>query len=131
MIDLNFVAHQLRATTLAFSELEVRPPRELRVTIKSEDIPAVADYLRDRFGARPELILAEDTRTACGAFTLRYVFELAGADVFIVVSTTVPDGKRCFPSLATRWYLASRFEREILDLFGLFPDDHPDLRRLT
>jgi hypothetical protein len=27
--------------------------------------------------------------------------------------------------------LASRFEREILDLFGLYPADHPGLRRLT
>ena len=35
-----------------------------------------------------------------------------------------------FASLATRWHLASLFEREIHDLFGLIPSDHPDLRRL-
>src|SRR5437667_8392843 len=39
-------------------------------------------------------------------------------------------GQDLFPSLATRWYLASLFEREIHDLFGLVPSDHPDLRRL-
>jgi Ni,Fe-hydrogenase III large subunit/Ni,Fe-hydrogenase III component G len=131
MIDLNLVAHQLRATNLQISDLEVRAPREVRVQIQREEIPQAADYLRDRFGGRPELILAEDTRAQRGAFTLRYIFELAGGDLFVIVSATVPEGDRMFPSLATRWYLASRFEREILDLFGLFPADHPDLRRLT
>jgi Ni,Fe-hydrogenase III component G len=76
------------------------------------------------------LILAEDTRKQRGEFTLRYVFELAGADVFVVASAFVPEDDRVFPSLATRSYLASRFEREIHDLFGLLPVDHPDLRRL-
>ncbi|HET9533330.1 MAG TPA: NADH-quinone oxidoreductase subunit C [Blastocatellia bacterium] len=131
MIDLNLVAHQLRATNLGLNNIEVRAPREVRVQIQREAIPQVADYLRDRFGARPELILAEDTRAARGAFTLRYIFELTGGDVFVIVSATVPASDRTYPSLATRWYLASRFEREIFDLFGLLPADHPDLRRLT
>ncbi|HWP45388.1 MAG TPA: NADH-quinone oxidoreductase subunit C, partial [Blastocatellia bacterium] len=131
MADLNLVAHQLRAADLRLISLETRAPREVRVSINREDIPRTADYLRDRFGARPELILAEDTRAAQGAFTLRYIFELSGSDVFVIVSATVPEADRTFPSLATRWYLASRFEREIHDLFGLFPTDHPDLRRLT
>ena len=65
-----------------------------------------------------------------GGFTLRYIFELEGADVFVVASAFVPEDDRTFPSLATRSYLASRFEREILDLFGLLPVGHPDLRRL-
>jgi Ni,Fe-hydrogenase III large subunit/Ni,Fe-hydrogenase III component G len=93
-------------------------------------IPALADYLRDRFGGRPQLILAEDSRVERGEFTLRYIYELEGADVFVVASSFLPDDDRTFPSLATRSYLASRFEREILDLFGLMPLDHPDLRRL-
>ena len=36
-----------------------------------------------------------------------------------------------FPSLATRSFAASRFEREVHDLFGLVPRGHPDLRRLA
>lgn len=131
MIDLNLVAHQLRATNLEFNSFEVRASREVRAGIRREDIPRVADYLRDRFGGRPELILAEDTRAQRGEFTLRYIFELEGADVFVILSAMVPDNDRTFPSLATKWYLASRFEREILDLFGLQPVGHPDLRRLT
>src|SRR5262249_45135512 len=131
MTDVDLVAHQLKATGLRMTDLEVRHPREVRLKIDRDGILQVADYLRDRFEARPQLILAEDTRAALGAFTLRYVFELANSDVFVIVSATVPADDRAFPSLATRWYLASRFEREILDLFGLLPTDHPDLRRLT
>jgi Ni,Fe-hydrogenase III large subunit/Ni,Fe-hydrogenase III component G len=130
VIDLNMVSRQLHATALGLTGIEPRGPREVRVTVKREMIPALADYLRDRFGGRPELILAEDTRKQRGEFTLRYIFELAGADVFVVASAFVPEDDRGFPSLATRSYLASRFEREIHDLFGLLPIDHPDLRRL-
>jgi len=130
MIDLNLVSRQLYATALGLTHIVVHPPREVRVTVARETIPALADYLRDRFGGRPELILAEDTRAERSGFTLRYIFELEGADVFVVASAFVPDDDRAFPSLATRSYLASRFEREILDLFGLLPADHPELRRL-
>ncbi|MEW6209945.1 MAG: NADH-quinone oxidoreductase subunit C [Acidobacteriota bacterium] len=130
MINANIVSRQLHATALDLTGIEVRSPREVRVTVRRERIVELADYLRDRFNGRPELILAEDTRARRGAFTLRYIFELEGADLFVVASSLVPERDRAFPSLATRWYLASRFEREILDMFGLLPADHPDLRRL-
>ena len=104
--------------------------REIRVTVAREKIPALADFLRDHFQARPELVLAEDTRARGGDFTWRGLFELEGADAIVVVSAAVPADDKTFPSLATRWYLASRFEREIHDLFGLVPTEHPDLRRL-
>lgn len=130
MADLNFLAHQLGAANLNLTDIETRAPREVRVTVARENIPSLADYARDQLHARPELILAEDTRAESGDFTLRYIFELEGVDVFIVASARVPANDKTFPSLATRWYLASRFEREIHDLFGLVPTDHPDLRRL-
>src|SRR5574337_40141 len=128
--DLNSVTRQLRATTLKLTDLQMRPPREVRVGVERDELPAFADYVRDRFGATPELIVAEDTRAERGTFTLRYVFELENVDLFVIASVAVPEDDRRFPSLATRWYLASRFEREIYDLYGLVPTAHPDLRRL-
>jgi Ni,Fe-hydrogenase III large subunit/Ni,Fe-hydrogenase III component G len=130
VIDLNIVSRQLHATSLGLTDIVVSPPREVRVSVKRENIPSLADYLCDRFGGHPELILAEDKCAEGGGFTLRYIFELDGADVFVVASAFVPEDDRTFPSLATRSYLASRFEREIFDLFGLEPVEHPDLRRL-
>jgi Ni,Fe-hydrogenase III large subunit/Ni,Fe-hydrogenase III component G len=103
---------------------------EVRVTAAQTIFLGLADYLRSSFDGRPELILAEDTRAESGGFTLRYIFELPGRNIFAVVSTPLERGRRLFPSLATRWYLASLFEREIRDLFGLIPSHHPDGRRL-
>lgn len=132
ILDLNALAQQLGAANLNLTNIATRTPREVRVNLPREQIPALADSLRvrEQFHAHPELILAEDTRANRGDFTLRYVFELEGVDAFVVASASVPAHDQTFPSLATRWYLASRFEREIHDLFGLVPTEHPDLRRL-
>jgi Ni,Fe-hydrogenase III large subunit/Ni,Fe-hydrogenase III component G len=104
---------------------------EVRVTAAPTIFLGLADYLQSSFDGRPELIVAEDTRAEAGGFTLRYIFELPCRDVFVIVSTPLEKGRRLFPSLATRWYLASLFEREIRDLFGLIPSHHPDMRRLS
>ena len=130
MADLQDLRQRLLCASLDIGAIEVRAPRELRVIVPRQKLTAFADYLQDAVHARPELIVAEDTRLEDNTFTLRYIFELDGAAEFVVASVTVPAENPAFPSLATRWYLASRFEREIHDLFGLVPTGHPDLRRL-
>lgn len=130
MIDSDIVCRQLRAAELPLLEAQSPSPREVRLQADRRHLPGLSDFLRDRFQARPELILAEDTRATAGAFTIRYVFELDQSGTLVIVSIAVPEDDAAFPSLATRWYLASRFEREIHDLFGLAPQEHPDLRRL-
>jgi Ni,Fe-hydrogenase III large subunit/Ni,Fe-hydrogenase III component G len=129
-MDLNQLARQLTTARLEITDTQIYAPREVRIMLPRTRILALADFLARRFQARPELILAEDTRAASGNFTLRYIFELEGQDAFIIATVLVPAADPTFPSLATRWYLASRFEREIHDLVGLMPQDHPDLRRL-
>lgn len=130
MADLEAIARQIGATRLHRANIETRLPSEVRLTIGRDQIPTLADYLHANFRARPELILAEDTRARHGGYTLRYIFELEGTDAFVIASAIIPADEPTFPSLARRWYLASRFEREIHDLFGLVPVEHPDLRRL-
>lgn len=130
MADLSELKQLLIAANVNLTRVEMRSPRELRVTVAREKLEELADYLRALSHARPEFIIAEDTRLEGGDFTLRYIFALDGAAEFVVASVSVPAEDPTFPSLATRWYLASRFEREIHDLFGLIPAGHPDLRRL-
>jgi formate hydrogenlyase subunit 5 len=129
-MDLEILAHQLQTARLEISDSQIEPPRVVRIVLPLNRIVSLADFLAHRFQARPELILAEDTRRSAEHFTLRYIFALDGHDAFVIVTTFVPAAEPTFPSLATRWYLASRFEREIHDLFGLTPREHPDLRRL-
>ena len=130
MADLNELKQRLSDANLDPSAIKLHGSRELRITIPRAKLMQVAERLQKEFRARPELILAEDTRSESGGFTLRYIFELDGAPELVIVSVHVPAEDPTFPSLAMLWYLASRFEREIHDLFGLVPTEHPDLRRL-
>lgn len=130
MTDTKTITKQLHAAKLGLTAIEPASPREVRISGEREIIVPTAEWVRDRYRGHPEMIWAEDTRAEEGSFTLRYLFELDGMDGFILLSVPVPASDPTFPSLATRWYLASRFEREIHDLFGLVPLEHPDLRRL-
>jgi Ni,Fe-hydrogenase III large subunit/Ni,Fe-hydrogenase III component G len=107
-------------------------PRELRGRAPRHAMPAVADGLRAELGAQVDLLAAADTRATTGAYTLVYRFATPPGTplLAVVVETAVPPRDPTFPSLATRSFAASRYEREIRDLFGLIPVDHPDPRRL-
>ena len=74
MVDLNELKQRLVAANLNLSDIELRSPRELRVSVPRESLTGFADYLRAEVHARPEFIVAEDTRLEAGAFTLRYIF---------------------------------------------------------
>jgi Ni,Fe-hydrogenase III large subunit/Ni,Fe-hydrogenase III component G len=82
-------------------------------------------------GLEPQVMAATDTRARSGGFTLTYVFAPPTARPTVTVLAAVAADTLRFPSLATRSFAASRFEREIHDLFGLVPAGHPDLRRLA
>jgi Ni,Fe-hydrogenase III large subunit/Ni,Fe-hydrogenase III component G len=94
------------------------------------EIPALADRLAP-LGARCQFLAAADTRATGDAFTLAYVFAPPHLAPSVTVLVAVPAAVARFASLATRSFAASRFEREIHDLFGLVPEGHPDLRRLA
>src|SRR3970282_1174738 len=107
MADLDELKARLVAANLNLNNIEVRSPRELRVSVPRESLTGFADYLRAEVHARPELIVAEDTRLEGRVFTLRYICEMEGAPVFAIASISAPAEDPTFPSLATRWYLAS------------------------
>jgi Ni,Fe-hydrogenase III large subunit/Ni,Fe-hydrogenase III component G len=98
--------------------------------LSASDIAAVADRL-SAVGAELQLLAAADTRHLAGTFTLMYVFAPPTHRPVANVRVSVTPDRASFPSLATRSFAASRFEREIHDLFGLVPVGHPDPRRLA
>src|SRR2546422_9615944 len=104
------------------SAIECRLPRD--------EIPALADRLAP-LGVSCQFLAAADTRATGGDFTLVYVFAPPCLSQAVTVLVGVPAAAACFPSLATRSFAASRFEREIHDLFGLVPQGHPGLPRLA
>jgi Ni,Fe-hydrogenase III large subunit/Ni,Fe-hydrogenase III component G len=92
-------------------------------------VPALAERLAG-LGAELQVLAAADGTTS-GSFTLTYVFAPPGGRPAAVVHVALPAGTAGFLSLATRSFAASRFEREIQDLFGLQAVGHPDPRRLA
>src|SRR2546429_2432103 len=107
-----------------------RAPDALECRLRAGELPALADRLAE-LGASCQFLAAADTRASSGDFTLVYAFAPPTlSPPRVVLLSVAPDDAR-FPSLATRSFAASRFEREIHDLFGLVPVGHPDLRRLA
>ncbi|EGO64260.1 NADH-quinone oxidoreductase subunit C [Acetonema longum] len=78
-------------------------------------------------------MFANDERQIRGAFAIYCIFTaLDEPQSFHVVKATLPaEGPAEFPSLTPIIPAAAWYEREIHDLFGLNPLDHPDLRPLV
>lgn len=75
-------------------------------------------------------IFATDERQYNNSYAIYYLFE--GTPTIKAIKTLVPaDGDLTFPSLTNNIPAANWFEREIADLFGLKPTNHPDLRPLV
>jgi len=102
----------------------------LRGRVGPERVPALADGLA-ALGLELQLFTAADTRGASGDFTLVYVFAPSSHRPVVTLLASLPADDPRAPSLATRSFAASRFEREVHDLFGIVPQGHPDPRRLA
>ena len=111
---------------------ETRPdgPNALTCRIPLRSVLALADAVIGD-GLELQLMVATDSRQTSGDFTLTYVFAPPATTPRVTAIASVPAGDPKFPSLATRSFAASRFEREIQDLMGLVPVDHPDPRKLA
>ena len=122
--------HDLTGALAADAELGSITSTSVQARTSLGAIPAIASRLA-RLGAEIQLVTASDNRGAARQFTLTYVFAPPGGAPIATVLAGVPAADPRFPSLATRSFAASRFEREIRDLFGLTPVSHPDPRRLA
>src|SRR5262249_24000087 len=122
----------LRRCVVGTSAASVATPTTggIECRLPAWEIPALADRLAP-LGVRCQFLPAADTGAAGGDFCLVYVFAPPQLAPSVTVLVAVPAALARFASLATRSFAASRFEREIHDLFGLVPEGHPDLRRLA
>ena len=132
MLASTITVDSLRRCVVGTSVASVATPTKggIECRLPAWEIPALADRLAP-LGVRCQFLAAADTRAAGGDFRLVYVFAPPQLAPSVTVLVAVPAAVARFASLATRSFAASRFEREIHDLFGLVPEGHPDLRRLA
>ncbi len=118
---------------LAHGVTDVRTVRdnELHCSVDPAAVPALASLLRAGFGGELVFMAAADRRADRAAFEVHYLFTHQREDWFVHASATAPADAPVIHSLATFHYPASRFEREIYDLFGIIADGHPDPRPLV
>jgi Ni,Fe-hydrogenase III large subunit/Ni,Fe-hydrogenase III component G len=98
------------------------------------DRAAVRDLftsLNATFGAELQLMAGNDRRSDRGDFEIHYLFAHPREDWFLDAAVPVPAEDPAIQSLGTVCYPASRFEREIFDLFGIVAMGHPDPRPLV
>jgi Ni,Fe-hydrogenase III large subunit/Ni,Fe-hydrogenase III component G len=92
----------------------------------------------DRLAAETEALLSNGFRLAMvaghddgPALRIVYLFLAGAPDRRTELVLTVPADHPRIPSLAAMSFPASRFERELHDLFGIVPEGHPLPRRMV
>jgi Ni,Fe-hydrogenase III large subunit/Ni,Fe-hydrogenase III component G len=132
MIDLAQVLATLRSQLNGrATNMHIRRGNELYIQIARGDVPRLAELLRADFDAELMLMVANDRRADRGCFEIHSLFANDRQNWFIHATADIPPGDPTIASLATFSYPASRFEREINDLFGIAATGHPDRRPLV
>jgi Ni,Fe-hydrogenase III large subunit/Ni,Fe-hydrogenase III component G len=122
------LAAKLKREPIAF---KIRRGNELHFQIDRADVLDVAQVLRTDFRAELMLMVANDRCADKGAFEVHYLFANNRENWFAHATAEVSSDDPVIPSLATFTYPASRFEREINDLFGIECTGHPDRRSMV
>lgn len=105
-------------------------PPEVILTSRDDLIDVIAAQLQR--GLRLALVAAHEDRRAGDDACFRVVHVLLGsAGERVEVVVEVPGTDAWLPTLAGVSFTAGRFEREMRDLYGIVPRDHPQPYRLV
>jgi len=119
----------LTAAIGAENVIEVKMPKDRRiyVTIKTEKLREAVTYLKEKEGITH---LATITGTDLGEEReLNYHFNRP--NLILTIKVRVPGDKPIVPSITDIINGATLYEREINDLLGVFPEGHPNPKRLN
>jgi Ni,Fe-hydrogenase III large subunit/Ni,Fe-hydrogenase III component G len=106
-------------------------PGELVVEADVASLPPLADRVVSGLDGRLATLFATDDRDEMGRFRVHHVWSLPALRTFLRVSAHVDAGRRSFPSIAARYPAANWFEREVMDMFGVAVEDHPNPVRVA
>jgi len=113
------------------TNFRVQHGNELHFQISPGDALNLAKILRADFNAELRLMVANDRRADKGVFEIHYLFVNDRENWYVHATKNLTSDDPTIDSIATFYYPASRFEREIHDLFGIEAIDRPDTRPLV
>ena len=128
---LDAVLSAVTQSAVPVSDVTTPRPNEVHCRVLAQDLLYLGDIACRTLGAELIFMAADDRRQEADAFVVHYLFAHREANWFLHVSTCVASRQPEVPSLASFHYPASRFEREIRDLFGIRFTGHPDPRPLV
>jgi Ni,Fe-hydrogenase III large subunit/Ni,Fe-hydrogenase III component G len=106
-------------------------PGELVLETTSDQLTVVAQRVVHDLGGRLMSLFGSDEREAAGCFLVHHVWSLPALRTFLHVTVPVDPAAPVYPSIAAAHPVANWFEREVMDLFGLVPDGHPNPVRVA
>lgn len=113
----------------------IRPPERhgntVRVRLEPHGLVEAARFVLAELGATLLSVAGDDRRRATGDLRAHYLFGLDDSGELLHLEVVLDGEAPTVPSLAGLSFPASRFEREMRDLFGIVPDGHPDPRPLV
>lgn len=132
MTGTDSILHALATAPFAVTGVAVPRPNEVHCRVVRADVVDLAHLACRDLGAELILMLADDRRGGrSSAFFAHYLFAHRGRNWLLHASARLDGEDPELPSLASVRFPASRFEREIRDLFGIRIVGHPDPRPLV
>lgn len=132
MSDLVQLQQALTAALPAeVSDFHTPRPQQLYCRLARGAAPHLAKLLRADYQTELALLVANDRRADLGVFEVHYLFDNPRQHWFLHATEHLPADDPTIPSMATFYYPASRFEREIKDMFGIRAIGQPDERPLV
>lgn len=95
------------------------------------ELVSFSDRIRNEFGARLALMTAIDGGNKEFRYSLILAFHVTGEPEYVITETPLPADRPTFPTLTGVFANAAWPERELRDLFGIQPLEHPDPRPLV
>ena len=105
--------------------------REHVVVVPAARLREIAVAITREWGGELIQLFGLDERALHGRFRLHAMFSMAPQDAVLTLVAAVPEDAPHYPSLARELPAAAWLERELADMLGVLPDDHPDPRPLV
>lgn len=104
---------------------------EVYLEMNIAKIKEIASYINEEFAYPLILMFANDERELSGFFAIYYVFSDRKLGQLLILKGNVAEKDSFFPSIAYGIPASYPYEREIHDLFGLFPVGNPNPKRMV
>ena len=107
-------------------------PNQVTLTVKTNMLPDVVEYLYYQHEGWLPLVFGNDERSIHGNYAVYYVLSMEGeVKTFITIKALVDPVSLEFPSVTPKVKAAVWGERELFDMYGLKAVGLPDQRRLV